>query len=691
MLADSLAQAIAETAVAVDIRQRAGDLVGEIRRLLAEPVARYLEHPNWPSTLTYGGFPLEFSVSLARDGRPSVRYTVDVTDLRQNVAGNWPRYLECAGEITGAAREELWRLFAAHLDGATFKGQSFVAHGVGYGHGGAKRSTLYFSARGMDDAAFASRFERHLACRRESWRGRGADCLPQPHGVSYDFGDGRIGRTKFYAWVDCAGRAKRLSEVVGYHPDLANAERVFGYFARAGVEPQAKRALLLQSSFDRAVEKCGQKIFFTSHAWGLDRPENFRDLIVHLSSVFSTSLWELYSALSVFSAHKVQLRPSFVAVGPGEPQPEMTFYFSPVASRFDGARLQAALAPTPKANAAKAAPRTPRPAEQSAAQAASVGEMLERAVEYLFSARRADGCWTDFALPQGESDEWVTAHVAAALAAGARLRARLKPSAEWLAGRLRAREGWGYNGDAAADADATALACLAIRRTLGEPPGGAADFLARFRCASGGYRHEAADACGARGAARPDVTAVVLLAQMEAGLASAEVVAEGTADLISQQREDGGWDSSLWEDDLFATCRAVQALDALVGFSTAAGGGLPADLVESARDALGAARYFVEERPTPDEPCALGLWLAAWLGAGGGAAQPSVGRILRHLMARQAADGRWLSAPLRRGAPARLPRAEAGPTHTKLYLDPRCLITTATVIGGLTALATLER
>jgi hypothetical protein len=93
------------------------------------------------------------------------------------------------------------------------------------------------------------------------------------------------------------------------------------------------------------------------------------------------------------------------------------------------------------------------------------------AVGYLQSIQSQDGSWTDFHLPVGGSDQWVTACAALALAQcgetpGSGATAAAVKGATWLSENRTYKEGWGYNGATGPDSDSTALA-IALLDELG--------------------------------------------------------------------------------------------------------------------------------------------------------------------------------------------------------------------------------
>jgi hypothetical protein len=96
---------------------------------------------------------------------------------------------------------------------------------------------------------------------------------------------------------------------------------------------------------------------------------------------------------------------------------------------------------------------------------------LADAVGYLQSIQNQDGSWSDFHLPVGASDQWVTACAALALAqcgetsCSSDVAAAVK-GATWLSENRTYKAGWGYNGATGPDSDSTAIA-IALFDELG--------------------------------------------------------------------------------------------------------------------------------------------------------------------------------------------------------------------------------
>jgi hypothetical protein len=180
------------------------------------------------------------------------------------------------------------------------------------------------------------------------------------------------------------------------------------------------------------------------------------------------------------------------------------------------------------------------------------------AVGYLVDRQDASGCWRDYRLPVGVSDEWVTALVgfACAEAAPALHGSRSGDASnaawralEWLVGSRAYDAGWGFNGSTGPDADSTAWA-MRLHDALGQSVRTAdVDFLLGHWHARRGFAtFRRADAWGA---AHPDVTPVAALAL------PVELRARLQPDLLAavaaSRSADGTWPSYWWRSRHYAT------------------------------------------------------------------------------------------------------------------------------------------
>lgn len=288
---------------------------------------------------------------------------------------------------------------------------------------------------------------------------------------------------------------------------------------------------------------------------------------------------------------------------------------------------------------------------------------VERGIEFLCRRQHADGYWSDWALPPGESRAWTTAYVGwklSTLPADLAPASALSRAASWLAGAEFADGGWGYGPGTGPDADSTALALLFLG-SHGRRPRSALPILLAHQQSDGGFAtYTRAWNHGAWTLSQPDVTAMVLLALLDEPSAS-EPVAAATRYLQAHRRADGLWPSYWWSSSLYATDVALAALrdDPTV----------TPDRVAAAVRAEAAATAF---------DLALQVSCLGRLGDVRGAAAAGT-----TLTAAQLADGSWPSGPVLRLTHRHVTEpwhaADPGP----LFADPHRLFATATAVAAL--------
>lgn len=283
----------------------------------------------------------------------------------------------------------------------------------------------------------------------------------------------------------------------------------------------------------------------------------------------------------------------------------------------------------------------------------------EGAVACLAAAREADGHWTDYRLPLGASDAWVTAYVGLALApepgAG---RAAAGGGAAWLLAHRRGPCGWGYNAAAGPDADSTAHALLLFRALGRRVPAADTAWLLARRRPSGGFA--TFDAPSAWGHAHPDVTppAFRALPAGTRGRLGPRVLryARGA------RHADGSWPAYWWRTRHYATYHNLLLLRAL---------GCP-------------ERHLpvVRGDETRGVHTAMDLALVLATAAVGGAQRALVRGLARELVALQRPDGGWEGGPNLRVTDPACERPWDVPAG-RLYTDLRGLVTTATALAAL--------
>ena len=311
-------------------------------------------------------------------------------------------------------------------------------------------------------------------------------------------------------------------------------------------------------------------------------------------------------------------------------------------------------------------------------------DLAEEAVRHLAALAHPGGGWTDFWVAAGPSSSWVTAYAGVALAQAG--------TSPWLPGELRevggaavegavaavrgqSRDGsWGWSASTRPDVDSTAWVIRLLASASAPVPDRAWAFLDAHRT-EGGYRTYRDPALGTWTAPSPEVSAIALLAQYEAGRISRADLRGGlerwcapAADLATPDGGPGdmtdsapaGWTSLWWP-----------------------GVAHPTALVSAARAAAGLAM----PRAALLDPASLarggtaGLAAAVWAGAAYGAVDATaLGRLWerRHPLGGWAGDTVVLVPPQGGGDP---------PLET---VDARGVFTTATVLHACVALGGLE-
>ena len=218
--------------------------------------------------------------------------------------------------------------------------------------------------------------------------------------------------------------------------------------------------------------------------------------------------------------------------------------------------------------------RTPRPGTRAAVPGSSerpVAQALSGAIDFLLSRQAHTGRWSDFLLPAGPSDEWVTAFVGACLleAPGERTCRAARRAWEALLRRRPDEPGWGYNRLTPADADSTAWA-LRLAGGLGIVEHGrvaaARAFLAGHVSADGGITTYGERDPIRRYTRLPEDASFAGWQAPHACVtaAAAPLVGAVAIDYLGrQQGAAGNWQGYWWWDDEYTTALAAEALPAV--------------------------------------------------------------------------------------------------------------------------------
>lgn len=189
----------------------------------------------------------------------------------------------------------------------------------------------------------------------------------------------------------------------------------------------------------------------------------------------------------------------------------------------------------------------------------------QSALARLLALQAADGSWSDYQLPVGSADQWVTAYVGVAVArAGQALGAtdalaRARKGLDRLADVRCYPEGWGYNAQTGPDGDSTAWTLLLADALELPAPPDALDFLESLWRPDAGFATYAEGDAWAVG--HPCVTPVVYLALHRHGR-------RGLRDRVlacvrETRRPDGSWNAYWWRGRQYAHLANLELLAAL--------------------------------------------------------------------------------------------------------------------------------
>lgn len=197
---------------------------------------------------------------------------------------------------------------------------------------------------------------------------------------------------------------------------------------------------------------------------------------------------------------------------------------------------------------------------------------IDNAIDFLIRVRNEERLWSDFNLPTGESDEWVTGYVGSVIA-GSGIRRAVDAAVEtWeIHGPKHffdGEGGWSFNRHSPEDADSTVWG-IRYARNLGL--GGklrvkaALGFLARHRMPDGGIATFTSEKALRRFVGAGPGDSVQGWMNTHECVTAAAATDPGFNDLltpflVTRQNGQGGWDSHWWVDTVYTSALAVEAL-----------------------------------------------------------------------------------------------------------------------------------
>ncbi len=299
-----------------------------------------------------------------------------------------------------------------------------------------------------------------------------------------------------------------------------------------------------------------------------------------------------------------------------------------------------------------------------------VRDAVEAGLEFVRAAQSAEGYWSDWTLPPGESRMWTTAYVGYRLSSLGPRRdtapaESLQRAEEWLRAAEFPSGGWGYSDQTGPDGDSTALAILFLRARGSPVLDRSVRCLYLHQRYDGGVATYTQDASyGSWVQSHPEITAVAAHAMMSIHDGEPRRVARALRHLRSLQRADGLWDSFWWTTSAYATEASLAAL---------VRAGEPFDCETTRRSLLSSAI-------STSFDSALRLLALGHVGYSG------AGHLASALCAAQLPDGSWPG-----DAEVRLtPRDCRDPWNelesVRRFVDHRRVFTTATVLAALGSL-----
>lgn len=473
---------------------------------------------------------------------------------------------------------------------------------------------------------------------------RAASSGSWPVGLTVDvLPNGSPGRMKVYFRSESVppGWLERWYTAAGFAAQIPSLRRCLDTFPRLGKSAYPPAAFILSIEF-HAHEKLGIKTDLAVTKWQ-DTDRQMIDGARSLVDWVGGKPAEVEQALEALGAWPT--KPSapgivrFVSLG-SEPDgsQHVNLYLEPPLSPPPGRRCAVSLVQPPTVDAA-----------------------IHRGLQALQS-KHAEGHWTDFSLPVGNSDAWVTAYVLARLAdvpdrfLTAPLRRMVADALAWLLTQRTPNGGWGYNRLAGDDADSTSWAIIALQRQGHPVPPSAFAAIHRCLCPAGGVGTYPEGAIAGQGWTQsvPDVTALAFQALSLFGESARAVFSRWP-------RLNGLLPAYWWASPLYTTA-------ALLDCS-----------VESGLPTILQAQHESLTRFVPTNAFDEALWLRCLLKIG----HPSARAAARRLVDRQQEDGSWPAAAFLRLTSPEVTEPWNVMDPGPIYHDRQRVFTTATAVSAL--------
>jgi hypothetical protein len=282
-----------------------------------------------------GGAPIAIALVIDAEGTCAFRVVVDTTDHRTGAVVNRQRYRDYLYYVTGVGAVEqstVSRLLGMHFDDLSASDSALVLHGIGYGPGHSRQSTVYFADSGIAPGRLEDQLPEYFHAFYRTLTLYGGACPSSLAGIAYDFNaNAEIVLTKAYASFKCGRSSNAFTAVAGKNPDLASSVKLFDHFRSAANRRHlGAYSLVSEWSLRPSEEICQQQLLFSCADWNWTLRGGFLELIQHLSEGLTLDLSSLYALLGIFARHGIQLRPFLFGIGRGHPKAAVAFHFVPI-------------------------------------------------------------------------------------------------------------------------------------------------------------------------------------------------------------------------------------------------------------------------------------------------------------------------------------------------------------------------
>ena len=333
---------------------------------------------------------------------------------------------------------------------------------------------------------------------------------------------------------------------------------------------------------------------------------------------------------------------------------------------------------------------------------------IEKAITFLITSRNSDHLWSDFNLPTGESDGWVTGYVGTIMSGIGDQFAFQAAKEAWekhgFKNFISGHGGWSFNRWSPEDADSTALSIrFAINLGLKDKMRTefADKFLLQHRTSDGGittFILEKELRKFLRAGPEDDISG--WMATHSCVTAAAAIIPSMNNQLApwihEHQLPDGSWDAYWWKDAEYSTSLSIEALvlnnpDKYVPTINKS--------VDYIIEKLDGKSYIANERFPQGSPFATALALKILLLSGRNLElKETINSIAFWIVEHQRADGSWEPSALLRVPPAKITDAAGfqdwntgkGLDFGTITIDQHAIFTTATVLGVLTLVANVK-